>query len=43
MEDIGKALGDNLGARGAIKSYDVLVHERICKYGWLARAGVGAE
>lgn len=44
VEDIGKALGDNLGARGAIKSYDVLVNERIStrKYGWLVRAGVGA-
>lgn len=44
VEDIGKALGTNLGARGAIKSYDVLVNERIStrKYGWLVRAGVGA-
>ncbi|WP_305425793.1 DUF481 domain-containing protein [Photobacterium leiognathi] len=44
VEDIGKALGDNLGARGAIKSYDVLVNERIStrKYSWLVRAGVGA-
>ncbi|PSW60571.1 hypothetical protein C0W54_14950 [Photobacterium kishitanii] len=44
VEDIGKALGVTLGARGAIKSYDVLVNERIStrKYGWLVRAGVGA-
>lgn len=44
VEDIGKALGKNLGARGAIKSYDVLINERIStrKYGWLVRAGVGA-
>ena len=44
VEDIGKALGTNLGPRGAIKSYDVLVNERIStrKYGWLVRAGVGA-
>ncbi|EAR54207.1 hypothetical protein SKA34_03820 [Photobacterium sp. SKA34] len=44
VEDIGKALGDQLSARGAIKSYDVLINERIStrKYGWLVRAGVGA-
>ncbi|PSU33761.1 DUF481 domain-containing protein [Photobacterium phosphoreum] len=44
VEAIGKALGTNLGPRGAIKSYDVLVNERIStrKYGWLVRAGVGA-
>jgi len=44
VEDISKALGNNLGARGAIKSYDVLVNERIStrKYGWLVRAGIGA-
>lgn len=44
VEDIGKALGTTLGPRGAIKSYDVLVNERIStrKYGWLVRAGVGA-
>lgn len=44
VEEIGKALGTTLGPRGAIKSYDVLVNERIStrKYGWLVRAGVGA-
>ncbi|CAA6820087.1 MAG: FIG00919474: hypothetical protein [uncultured Thiotrichaceae bacterium] len=52
VEDIEKALkasgmvkgGGDLGARAILKSYDVLVNERIStrKSGWLARAGVGA-
>lgn len=43
IEDIDALLG-NVGARGAIRSYDVLENERIStrKYGWLVRAGVGA-
>lgn len=52
VEDIEKALkasgmvkgGGALGARAILKSYDVLVNERIStrKSGWLVRAGVGA-
>lgn len=52
VEDIEKALkssglvkgGGDLGARAILKSYDVLVNERIStrKDGWLVRAGVGA-
>jgi hypothetical protein len=44
IADIEKALGKNLGVRGAIKSYQVLINERIStrKDGWLVRAGVGA-
>lgn len=44
IEDIEKALGSQLTARGAIKSFDVLTNERIStrKHGWLVRAGVGA-
>ncbi len=36
--------GGDLGARAVLKSYDVLVNERIStrKNGWLVRAGVGA-
>ncbi|WP_407332905.1 hypothetical protein [Enterovibrio sp. 27052020O] len=43
IQDIDAILG-NVGARGAIRSYDVLENERIStrKYGWLVRAGVGA-
>lgn len=43
IQDIDALLG-NVGARGAIRSYDVLENERIStrKYGWLVRAGVGA-
>jgi hypothetical protein len=44
IQDIETALGETLGARGAIKVYDVLSNERIStrKHGWLVRAGVGA-
>ncbi|RTZ65246.1 MAG: hypothetical protein DSZ29_04590 [Aquificaceae bacterium] len=46
VADIEKALknGGALGAKGTIKAYDVLTHERIStrKYGWLVRAGIGA-
>lgn len=52
VADIEKALkasgtvkgGGDLGALGILKSYDVLVNERIStrKDGWLVRAGVGA-
>ncbi|SIS43434.1 DUF481 domain-containing protein [Neptunomonas antarctica] len=44
IQDIENALGGNLGVQGAIKSYDILLNERIStrKYGWLVRAGVGA-
>ncbi len=52
VEDIENALvasgmvkgGSKLSARGVLKSYDVLVNERIStrKHGWLVRAGVGA-
>lgn len=43
IEDIDALLGD-VGARGAIRSYDVLENERIStrKYGWLVRGGVGS-
>lgn len=43
IEDIDALLG-NVGARGAIRSFDVLENERIStrKYGWLVRAGVGS-
>lgn len=51
IEDIENALkasgmiegGGDLGARAILKSYDVLVNERIStrKSGWLVRAGVG--
>ncbi len=36
--------GGNLGTMAILKSYDILVNERIFtrKYGWLVRAGVGA-
>lgn len=42
--DIEKALNTSLGAPGVIRSYDVLMKERISrrKHGWLVRAGVGA-
>lgn len=44
IQDIEAALGGGIGVKGAIKSYDVLVNERIStrKHGWLVRAGVGA-
>ncbi|KJG06580.1 hypothetical protein UB33_08420 [Photobacterium angustum] len=44
VEDIGRALDNQLSARGAVSSYDVLINERIStrKYGWLVRAGGGA-
>lgn len=44
IQDIEAALGGGIGAAGAIKSYDVLVNERLStrKHGWLVRAGVGA-
>lgn len=52
VEDIEKALkesgqvkgGGDLGARAILKSYDVLVNERIStrKSGWLVRGGLGA-
>ncbi len=44
IQDIETALGGGIGVKGAIKSYDVLVNERIStrKHGWLVRAGVGA-
>ncbi|WP_372742432.1 DUF481 domain-containing protein [Neptunomonas sp.] len=44
IQDIETALGGGIGAAGAIKSYDVLVNERLStrKHGWLVRAGVGA-
>lgn len=52
VEDIENALkasgvvkgGGDLGARAILKSYDVLVNERIStrKSGWLVRAGAGA-
>ena len=44
IQDIESALGGGIGVKGAIKSYDVLVNERIStrKHGWLVRAGVGA-
>jgi len=46
VADIEKVLknGGALGAKGTIKAYDVLTHERIStrKYGWLVRAGIGA-
>ncbi len=44
IQDIESALGGGIGVKGAIKSYDVLVNERIStrKHGWLVRGGVGA-
>ena len=44
VQDIETALGGAIGAAGVIKSYSVLVDERIStrKHGWLVRAGVGA-
>jgi len=44
VADIEKVLGQSVGAKGAIKSYDVLSNERIStrKHGWLVRAGIGA-
>ncbi len=52
IEDIEKTLaasgavngGSRLSAKGVLKSYDVLVNEKIStrKQGWLVRAGVGA-
>jgi len=44
VADIEKVLGKSVGAKGAIKSYDVLSNERIStrKHGWLVRAGIGA-
>lgn len=44
IQDIETALGGGFSAKGVIKSYDVLVNERIStrKHGWLVRAGVGA-
>lgn len=51
IEDVENALkssgmvkgGGDLGARAVLKSYDVLVNERIStrKHGWLVRSGVG--
>lgn len=44
VEDIGRALDNQLSARGSVSFYDVLINERIStrKYGWLVRAGGGA-
>lgn len=43
VKAIEKTLGMNLGARGAIRAYDVLTSERIStrRYGWDTRIGAG--
>lgn len=45
IKDVEAAIGQNLGARGALKMYDVLENENISarRYGWNVRAGLGAS
>lgn len=45
VRDVETAIGQNIGANGAVKAYSVLKNENVStrKYGWDVRAGLGAQ